>query len=49
MLWESFKANRSEFDVTLVPVEVDDFVNQVPEPTEAELKSLFADPLQGPL
>jgi hypothetical protein len=43
MLWTSFEANRSEFDVTLVPVAVDHFVDQVPAPTEAELKSLFAD------
>jgi len=41
MLWDSFKDNRSEFDVSLVPIVVEDFVDQIPTPTEAELKSLF--------
>jgi hypothetical protein len=41
MLWDIFKANRSEFSVKLLPIAVDDFVNQVPEPTEEQLKKLF--------
>jgi hypothetical protein len=41
MLWDSFKANRSEFDVSLVPLVVDDFLKDVPAPTEPELQSLF--------
>ena len=41
MLWDTFQADRSTFDVSLVPVEVEDFVRDVPAPTEAELKSLF--------
>src|SRR5262249_13428721 len=43
MLWDSFKADRSEFDVAMVPVTVEDFVGQIEAPTEAELKSLFAE------
>lgn len=42
MLYESFKANRSQFDVAIVEVPVDLFTSQVGEPTESELKSLFA-------
>ncbi len=41
MLWDSFKANRSTFDVSLVPVEVEAFMKEVPQPTEPELRSLF--------
>lgn len=41
MLWDSFKANRSTFDVAMVPVEVDAFTKDIQQPTEAELESLF--------
>lgn len=41
MLWDRFKADRSEFNVAIVPVAVEDFLGKVPEPTEADLKGLF--------
>ncbi len=41
MLWDYFKENRLTFDVALVPIEVSKFTAQVPQPTEADLQSLF--------
>src|SRR5439155_7354277 len=43
MLWESFKTSRSEFNVSMVPVAVDDFLGQVPQPTDSNLKQLFTE------
>ena len=41
MLWDSFKANRTAFNVAIVPFDVEKFTAQVSEPTEADLKSMF--------
>ncbi|MCI0637780.1 MAG: hypothetical protein L0Y72_22895 [Gemmataceae bacterium] len=41
MLWDSFKETRSEFDVTVLPINVKDFVEKTGEPTKQELQALF--------
>ncbi len=41
MLWDHFKENRLTFDVALIPIEVSKFTSQVPQPTEADLQSMF--------
>jgi hypothetical protein len=41
-IWEDFRANRSEIDVTLIPVVVDDFLKDVPEPSEGDLRILYS-------
>ena len=40
-LWEYYKTTRSEFDVSLVPVRVDDFLKEVKPPTEQQLQDFF--------
>ncbi len=41
MLWDTFKNNRSAFDVSILAVDVNQFTNLVTEPSDAELKNLF--------
>ena len=40
-LWDAYKSKRSEFDVTLIPVHVQDFVNQIKAPDEQARKDFF--------
>jgi hypothetical protein len=40
-LWKVYKEKRSEFDVTLIPVPVSEFVDKVGKPRESDLQSLF--------
>jgi hypothetical protein len=40
-LWNVYKEKRSEFDITLIPVQVADFTKDVPEPDDNELEKLF--------
>lgn len=41
MLWEQFREKRNEFEVALVPVRVEDFLNKATAPTKGELESTF--------
>jgi hypothetical protein len=41
MLWDYFKENRLTFDVALLPIDIAKFTAQVPQPTDAELQSLY--------
>lgn len=42
-LWKMYKEDQTRFDVTLLPVKVENFINDksIPEPTKNELEDLF--------
>jgi hypothetical protein len=42
-IWDIFKQKRSQYDIALVPVPVEKFLNQVSEPTDGELQVFFDD------
>ncbi len=42
-LYDFYKTKRSEYDVSLIPVHVQDFLAKVPAPTDAELNRYFDD------
>lgn len=40
-LWDVYKSERAEFNVTLLPIRVEDFVKKVEEPTDIDKASYF--------
>jgi hypothetical protein len=40
-LWDFYKAQRAEFNVSLIPVHVDDFAKKIQEPTELQKEAFF--------
>jgi hypothetical protein len=42
-IWDIFKQKRSQFDVAIVPIKVEQFLDKVPEPSDKELQVFFDD------
>jgi hypothetical protein len=40
-IWKDYEKNRAEFNVALVPLPVDDFLKEIPAPTEDQLKDFY--------
>jgi hypothetical protein len=40
-LWQTYKEKRSEFDVALIPIDVEAFLKKTGEPSQAELQAVF--------
>jgi hypothetical protein len=41
MLWDFYKEKRADYDIKLIPVHVNDFLDKAPTPTPAEEESFF--------
>lgn len=41
MMWDYYQKNRSEFDVALLPIQVEDYLKKVEAPTQTELENFF--------
>jgi len=42
-MWDIFKQKRSPYDIAVVPVPVEKFLDKVPEPTDGDLQVFFED------
>lgn len=42
-MWQTYRDKRAEYDIALIPVEVESLLKKVPEPTQADLAGLFKD------
>jgi hypothetical protein len=47
-MWDIFKRRRSKFDIALVPIPVDKFLDKIPEPSDGELQVFFDDHKKTP-
>jgi hypothetical protein len=47
-MWDIFQQKLSQFDIALVPVPVEKFLDKIPEPTDGELQVFFDDNKKTP-